>query len=42
MEDVSLTLKLRLLRIEVMNTLLYGRVARNLGQGHFADLRTEH
>ena len=42
MEDASFTLKLRLLRTEVMKTLLYGHVARNLGQGHFADLRTVH
>ena len=27
------TIKVRLLRTEVMDTLLYGRVARNLGRG---------
>ena len=32
------SLAVRLIRTEVMNTLLYGRVARNLGQGHFDDL----
>ena len=42
MEVAWFTLNLRLLRTEVMDTLLYGRVARNLGQGHFADLRTAH
>ena len=42
MEDASFTPKVRLLRTEVMDTLLYGRVARNLGQGNFADLRTAH
>ena len=42
MEDALLTLKVRLLRTEVMDTLLYGSAARNLGQGHFADLRTAH
>ena len=38
MEHASCTLKVHLLRTEVMDTLLYGRVARNLGQGHFPDL----
>ena len=39
MEDASFTLlAVRLIRTEVMNTLLYGRVAGNLGQGHFDDL----
>ena len=42
MEDASFTLKVRLLRTEVMDTLLYGCVARNLGRGHFADLRTAY
>ena len=42
MEDASFTLKVRLLTTEVMDTVLYERVARNLGQGHFADLRTAH
>ena len=41
-EDVSFTLKVHLLWTEVMDTLLYGRAARNLGRGHFADLRTAH
>ena len=42
MEDASFTLEVRLLRTEVMDTLLCGHVAQNLGQGHFADLRTAH
>ena len=42
MEDASFTLKLRLLRTEVMDTLLYGRVAPNLGRELFADLPTAH
>ena len=42
MEDTSFTLKLRLLRTELMDSLLYGRVARDLGQRHFADLLTAH
>ena len=42
MEDASFKLKLRLLWTEVMDTLLHGHVARNLGQGHFADLRMAH
>ena len=42
MEDASFTLQVRLLMTEVMDTLLYGRAARNLGQGHFADLGTAH
>ena len=42
MGDASFTLKVRLLRTEVMDTLLYGRVSRNLGQGHSTDLRTAH
>ena len=37
-EDASFALKVRLLTTEVMDTLLYGRVARNPRQGHFADL----
>ena len=42
MEDASFTLKVRPLTTEVMDTLLYGRVSRNLGQVHIADLRTAH
>ena len=42
MEDVSFTPKVRLLRTEVMEALLYGCVTRNLGQRHFADLRIAH
>ena len=41
-EDASFTPEVRLLRTDVMDTLLYGHVSRNLGQGHFADLRTAH
>ena len=33
MEDASFTLEVRLLKTEVMDTLLYARVARNLGPG---------
>ena len=40
MEDASFILKVHLPWTEVMDTLLYGRAALNLGQGHFADLRT--
>ena len=42
MEDASFPLKVRLLRTGVMDTLLYGRVARNFSQGHLADIRTAH
>ena len=42
MKDTSFKLKVRLLRTGVMDILLYGRVARNLYQVHFADLRTAH
>ena len=42
MEDASFTLKVRLLKTEVMDTLPYVRVSRTLGQGHFTDLRTAH
>ena len=42
MEDAGFTRKVRLLKTEVIDALLYGRMARNLGQGHFADLRTAH
>ena len=38
MEDASFILKVRPLRTEVIDTMLFGRVARDLGQGHFADL----
>ena len=38
MEDASFIPKVRLLKTEVIDTLLYGRVARDLCQGHIADL----
>ena len=37
MEDASFILKARLLKTEVIDTLLYGRVARDLCQGNFDD-----
>ena len=40
MEDALVTLNLRLLRTKVMGTLLYGRLAQNLGQGYFVDPQT--
>ena len=42
MKHASFTIYVRLPRTEMMDTLLYRRVARNLGQRHFADLRTAH
>ena len=42
MEDASFTLKVHMLRMELMETLVYDRVAWNLCQGHIADLRTVH
>ena len=42
MEDVPFTLKVRMLKAEVMETLLYGRVTWTLGQEHVAELRTAH
>ena len=42
MEDAPFKLKVRLLKIEVMETLLYGCVTWTLGQEHFAELRTAH
>ena len=42
MQDDSFTLQVRLLRKEVMDALLNGRMARNLGQGYFSDLRTAY
>ena len=40
MEDAPFTLKVRMLKAEVMETLLYGCVTWTLGQEHFAELRT--
>ena len=40
MEDALFTLKVRLLKTEVMETLLYGCVTWALGLEHFAKLRT--
>ena len=42
MEDAPFTLKVRMLKAEVMETLLYGCVTWTLGQEHFAELRTAH
>ena len=42
MEDATFTLKVRMLKAEVMETLLYGCVTWTLGQEHFAELRTAH
>ena len=42
MEDATFTLKVRMLKAEVVETLLYGCVTWTLGQEHFAELRTAH
>ena len=42
MEASPLALKLRMLKPEVMETLLYGCVTWTLGKEHFAELRTAH
>ena len=42
MEAAPFTLKLRMLKAEVMETLLYGCVTWTLGKEHFAELRTAH
>ena len=42
MESAPLALKLRMLKAEVMDTLLYGCVTWTLGKEHFAELRTTH
>ena len=42
MEDALFTLKVRMLKAEVMETLLYGCVTWTLGQKHFVELRTPH
>ena len=42
MEDAPFTLKVRMLKAEVMETLLYGCVTWILGQQLFAELRTAH
>ena len=42
MEDAPFTLKVRMLKAEVMETLLYGCVTWAFGQEHFAELRTAH
>ena len=36
------TLKLRILKAEVMEILLYGCVAWTIGEEHFTELRTAH
>ena len=40
MESAPFTLKVCMLKVEVMETLLYGGVTRTLGKEHFAELRT--
>ena len=42
MEDAPFTLKVRMLKAEVMETLLYGCVTWTPGQEHFPQLRTAH
>ena len=42
MEDDPFTLKVRMIKAEVMETLLYGCVTWTLRQDHFAGLRTAH
>ena len=40
--DAPFALKLRMLKAEVIETLLYGCVTWTLGKEHFARLRTAH
>ena len=42
MEAAPFALELRMLKAEVMETLLYGCVTWTLGKEHFAELRTAH
>ena len=42
MEAAPFTLKVRMLKAEVMETLLYGCATWTLGKEHFAELRTAH
>ena len=42
MEAAPFALKLRMLKAEVMETLLYGCVKWTLGKEHFAELRMAH
>ena len=42
MEAAPFALKLRMLKAEVMETLLYGCVTWTLGKERFAELRTAH
>ena len=42
MEAVPFARKLRMLKAEVMEILLYGCVMWTLGKAHFAELRTAH
>ena len=42
MGDAPFTLKVRMLKAEVMETLLYGRLTWTLGHEHFDELRTAH
>ena len=41
-EAAPFALKLRMLKADVMETLLYGCVTWTLGKEHFAELRTAH
>ena len=42
MDDTSFTLKVRMQKAEVMQTLLYGCVTWTLVHEHFAELRTAY
>ena len=42
MEAAPFALKLRMVKAEVMETLLYGCVTWTLGKDHFAELRSTH
>ena len=42
MEDALFTIKVRMLKLEVMETQQYGCVTWTLGQEHCAELRTAH
>ena len=42
MEDAPFTLKVRMLKAEVVETLLYGCVTCTLGQEQFPELQTAH
>ena len=42
MEAAPFTVKVRMLKAKVMETLPYGCVTRTIGKEHFAELRTAH